>query len=76
MENLANNTEIAVRLARIEEQLKSLDEKMQDAVLSQLKDHGKRIRDLELNQQRILVYVCGVNIIACAVIAAVIKGWF
>lgn len=35
------------RLARIEAMLEALDRRLDDAVLTQLRDHGKRIRELE-----------------------------
>ena len=35
------------RLARIEAMLEALNQRLDDAVLTQLRDHGKRIRELE-----------------------------
>ena len=35
------------RLSRIEGLLEGLNQRIDDAVLTQLRDHGKRIRDLE-----------------------------
>lgn len=45
------NTDRAIvnegRLARMETKLEVIDEKLDDAILSQLRDHGKRIGSLE-----------------------------
>lgn len=35
------------RLSRIEALLEALNQRLDDAILTQLRDHGKRIRDLE-----------------------------
>ena len=35
------------RLSRIEALLEALNQRLYDAILTQLRDHGKRIRDLE-----------------------------
>ena len=45
MEQRAFNHE--ARLSRIEGLLEGLNQRIDDAVLTQLHDHGKRIRDLE-----------------------------
>ena len=41
------------RLSRIEGLLQGLNQRIDDAVITQLKDHGKRIRDLETHMSEI-----------------------
>ena len=44
--------ELRERLVRIEEQLKALKAGFDEAILTQLKDHGKRLAALERLEQR------------------------
>lgn len=50
------------RLARIEAMIVAINQRLDDAILTQLKDHGKRIRDLEdklTEQQKICAIELG-----------------
>lgn len=50
------------RLARIEAMIVAINQRLDDAILTQLRDHGKRIRDLEdklTEQQKICAIELG-----------------
>lgn len=58
--------ELRERLVRIEEQLKALKAGFDEAILTQLKDHGKRLAALErLEQRRIGGRMAIAAIVAC-----------
>lgn len=64
--NVLSQHDVCERLVRIEEQVKSLRMSLDEAVLSQLKDHGKRLVALErLEQRRIGSRMAIAAIVAC-----------
>lgn len=79
---LRDDHEVCERLVRIEEQVKSLQVSLDQAILTQLKDHGKRLAALERLEQRRMggrlalaatVSVC--SSLVGVVAAVVIKMW-
>lgn len=56
------------RLARMEAKLESIDEKLDDAVLSQLRDHGKRLAAIERRWWLLMGYMVGSGIIGAAAV--------
>lgn len=82
MSDLLNNGNICERLVRIEEQVKALKASFDEAILTQLKDHGKRIAALERLEQRriggrmaITALVATGSTIGGLVAAVIIKMW-
>lgn len=80
--NVLSQHDVCERLVRIEEQVKSLRMSLDEAVLSQLKDHGKRLVALERLEQRRIGGRAAIAAImtACAstggiIAAAIIKMW-
>ncbi len=49
--------DVTTTIARIEERLKSVQQKIDEAIITQLQDHGMRLRMLEQRQQWILAYI-------------------
>lgn len=62
--NCANDLERAIanegRLARVEEKVDAINGKLDDAILTQLKDHGKRIAAIENARLWSLGWLAGV----------------
>ena len=52
------------RLARIEAQLAGLNQRLDEVVISQLRDHGKRIQALENRGVWVAVLIAGAGIVA------------
>ena len=59
------------RLARIEAQLAGLNQRLDEVVISQLRDHGKRIQALENRGVWVAGWVAGAGAIGSAVGALV-----
>lgn len=55
------------RLARIEALLEALNKRMDDAILTQLKDHGKRIAILERRQAWQIGWMAGAGAVGAMV---------
>lgn len=56
------------RLARMEERLVAIDEKLDDAVISQLRDHGKRISAIERRWWLLIGYMLGSGLVGAAAV--------
>lgn len=52
------------RLARVEEKVDAINGKLDDAIISQLKDHGKRIAELERARAWSTGWVVGAGAVA------------
>lgn len=72
----------AERLVKVEAQLTVIEKKLDDAILTQLKDHGKRIAALERVEQRrigsrtvVAAIVAACSSIGGVVAALLIKVW-
>lgn len=61
------------RLARLESKVDSINEKLDDAILSQLKDHGKRIALLESARAYSTGWIVGAGAVAGAVMSAAVS---
>lgn len=61
------------RLARIEAQLAGLNQRLDEVVISQLKDHGKRIGVLERRAVWMAGWIAGAGFAGSALTAIIIK---
>ena len=61
------------RLARIEAQLAGLNQRLDEVVISQLRDHGKRIGALEQRAVWMTGWVAGAGFTGSALTAIIIK---
>ena len=59
------------RLARIEAQLAGLNQRLDEVVISQLRDHGKRIQALENRGVWVAGWIAGAGIVAGCVATVV-----
>lgn len=57
------------RLARIEAKLDSLSERIDDALVTQIKDHGKRIAELERRMTWATGWIAGAACVSSALTA-------
>ena len=65
------------RLARIEAQLAGLNQRLDEVVISQLRDHGKRIQALENRGVWVTGWIAGAGIVAggvATVVTLVVKA--
>lgn len=63
------------RLARIEAKLDALGERIDEAVLTQVKDHGKRIAALERRATWSAGWMAGAACVASGLTAFAMKMW-
>lgn len=61
------------RLARIEAKLDALGQRMDDAIVTQVKDHGKRLAALERRAVWQAGWIAGAGLVGSAMTALVIK---
>ena len=67
-----HDVDMASRIARIEAKLDALNERIDEALVTQIKDHGKRISALERRAVWAAGWVAGAACAASALTAAVV----
>lgn len=63
-----HDLEMDIRLTRIESKMDALNQRFDDALLTQLKDHGKRLAALERRQVWLGGWVTGAGAVGAAIV--------